>query len=107
MAGRLLPARYKKSHFESDTEPQLDISSLIDVCFLLLIYFLVTCTIQPREQDLLMALPTPGSSPVSPAIPRCSSAWLKMERCFPEPGQMSRCWIRIRLAVNYRCFQAN
>lgn len=62
-------ARYKKSHFESDTEPQLDISSLIDVCFLLLIYFLVTCTIQPREQDLLMALPTPGSSPVSPAIP--------------------------------------
>jgi len=29
-------------------EPTLDISSLIDVCFLLLIYFLVTTTIQPR-----------------------------------------------------------
>ncbi|NWK56999.1 biopolymer transporter ExbD [Verrucomicrobiaceae bacterium N1E253] len=38
-------------------EPCLDISSLIDVCFLLLIYFLVTTTIQPREQDLKMALP--------------------------------------------------
>ncbi len=50
-------ARHKKFHFEPETEPQLDISSLIDVCFLLLIYFLVTCTIVPREQDLLMALP--------------------------------------------------
>jgi len=38
-------------------DPVLDISSLIDVCFLLLIYFLVTSTIQPREQDLPMTLP--------------------------------------------------
>ncbi len=49
-------------------EPTLDISSLIDVCFLLLIYFLVTTTIQPREQDLKMTLPVPGhESPI--AIP--------------------------------------
>ncbi len=41
-----------------DDEPALDISSLIDVCFLLLIYFLVTSTIQPREQDLPMTLPS-------------------------------------------------
>lgn len=44
---------------ESDA-PLLETSSLIDVCFLLLIYFLVTTTIQPREQDLLMNVPTPG-----------------------------------------------
>ena len=47
-------------------EPTLDISSLIDVCFLLLIYFLVTTTIQPREQDLKMTLPAPSiDSPIS------------------------------------------
>lgn len=40
-------------------EPTLDISSLIDVCFLLLIYFLVTTTIQPREQDLKTNIPIP------------------------------------------------
>lgn len=46
-------------------EPRLDISSLIDVCFLLLIYFLVTTTIQPREMDLKMRLPVPGQpSPI-------------------------------------------
>ncbi len=38
----------------------MDISSLIDVCFLLLIYFLVTSTIQPREQDLPMTMPGLG-----------------------------------------------
>lgn len=40
-------------------EPALDISSLIDVCFLLLVYFLVTTTIQPREQDLSISIPGP------------------------------------------------
>ena len=54
----------KRNHSRSDDallsdEPTLDISSLIDVCFLLLIYFLVTTTIQPREQDLKMTLPAP------------------------------------------------
>ena len=50
-------ARKKKGEALEEDEPGLDISSLIDVCFLLLIYFLVTTTIQPREQDLKMALP--------------------------------------------------
>ncbi len=49
--------RRKRNLNLSDDEPVLDISSLIDVCFLLLIYFLVTSTIQPREQDLPMTLP--------------------------------------------------
>ena len=63
-------SRHKYSHAEAEAEPQLDISSLIDVCFLLLIYFLVTSTIQPREQDLAMALPPDkGERPLSPAIP--------------------------------------
>jgi biopolymer transport protein ExbD len=49
--------RRKRNLNLSDDEPILDISSLIDVCFLLLIYFLVTSTIQPREQDLPMTIP--------------------------------------------------
>lgn len=58
-------SRKKKSDLLDEDEPGLDISSLIDVCFLLLIYFLVTTTIQPREQDLRMALPSaaPSSEP--------------------------------------------
>lgn len=42
--------------------PILDISSLIDVCFLLLIYFLVTSTILPREQQLQTNLPSNSPS---------------------------------------------
>ncbi|MBT8044011.1 MAG: biopolymer transporter ExbD, partial [Verrucomicrobiae bacterium] len=64
----------RKSLKEAGTpvEPSLDISSLIDVCFLLLIYFLVTTTIQPREQDLQNPVPgfvTPENIP--PIPPMC------------------------------------
>jgi biopolymer transport protein ExbD len=51
-------ARSKKYEIEEMEEPSLDISSLIDVSFLLLIYFLVTSTLEPRESDLSMELPT-------------------------------------------------
>ncbi|MEP2775997.1 MAG: biopolymer transporter ExbD [Luteolibacter sp.] len=61
-------ARHKQSLPADADAPALDISSLIDVCFLLLIYFLVTTTIVPRETDLALALPVPGES-ASPPIP--------------------------------------
>lgn len=61
-------SRKKKSESFEDDEPGLDISSLIDVCFLLLIYFLVTTTIQPREQDLKMSLPAAAPSETPPAL---------------------------------------
>lgn len=51
-------SRRKRGLVVEDDKPLLDISSLIDVSFLLLIYFLVTQTIQPREQDLPMTLPS-------------------------------------------------
>lgn len=56
-------ARHRKYEQAEEADPALDISSLIDVCFLLLIYFLVTSTISLRESDLGMALPAanPGS----------------------------------------------
>lgn len=49
-------ARHKTYAVSDVDQPGLDISSLIDVCFLLLIYFLVTSTILPRERDLGLGL---------------------------------------------------
>ena len=55
---------------EEDEDPELDISSLIDVSFLLLIYFIVTSTLQKRETDLSITLPstvpTDSTDPVDP-----------------------------------------
>jgi len=61
-------ARHKKRTNEEEPAPDLDISSLIDICFLLLIYFIVTSTIKPREQDLAMALPSSQPSNEQPDI---------------------------------------
>ena len=62
-----MPRRYRAEHFDDD-EPELNISSLIDICFLLLIYFLVTTTIQKRETDLDMQLPAAAPSQEQPPI---------------------------------------
>lgn len=39
-------------------DPSLDMSPMIDLSFLLLIYFLVTSTLEPKETDLAMTMPT-------------------------------------------------
>jgi biopolymer transport protein ExbD len=52
-------ARHKKLEAAEDEDPKLDISSLIDVCFLLLIYFIVaTSLVQERKLDMAI----PGSA---------------------------------------------
>lgn len=61
-------SRRKQGVAYEEDEPELDISSLIDVCFLLLIYFLVTTTIQPREADLPLTLPSAAPSDTPPDI---------------------------------------
>lgn len=43
-------------------------SSLIDVSFLLLIYFLVTSTLDPKEADLGMTMPTNSTSSSSTQV---------------------------------------
>lgn len=40
---------------------QMDMSSMIDMSFLLLIYFLVTSTLEPIEGDLAMTMPSKSS----------------------------------------------
>jgi biopolymer transport protein ExbD len=61
-------ARHRKYETPEEPDPALDISSLIDVCFLLLIYFLVTSTITPRESDLGMSLPAANPDTEQPVI---------------------------------------
>lgn len=61
-------ARHKKRTPYEEAPPQLDMSSLIDICFLLLIYFLVTSTLVPRETDLDMRLPAQVQSDSQPEI---------------------------------------
>ena len=55
-----MPRRKRGLEAEED-EPSVDISSLIDVCFLLLIYFIITATIAEPESDLILALPSSSS----------------------------------------------
>jgi len=55
-------ARRKKGEAAEEEEPTVDISSLIDVCFLLLIYFIVTQTITLPESDLKLQLPNSNST---------------------------------------------
>jgi len=61
-------ARHKKQQEMELDEPGLDISSLIDVCFLLLIYFLVTTQIVKKEQELSTALPAVAPSDTPPEL---------------------------------------
>lgn len=70
-------ARKKVADNLEEDEPGLDISSLIDVCFLLLIYFLVTTTIQPREQDLKMSLPAAAPSDT---VPELAPMFIKVDK---------------------------
>ncbi len=60
-------ARHRRAEKPDEDEPGLDISSLIDCTFLLLIYFLVCTTVQKRETDLGMQLPSLATS--SPKMP--------------------------------------
>jgi biopolymer transport protein ExbD len=61
-------ARHKKAQPLELDEPGLDISSLIDVCFLLLIYFIVTSQIVKKEQELSTSLPSTAPSDTPPDL---------------------------------------
>lgn len=61
--------RRHRSHALPADDPQTDVSSLVDVSFLLLIFFLVTSTILKRENDLPLTLPSPGVTTAIPALP--------------------------------------
>ncbi len=84
-------ARRKTYELESDDDPVLDISSLIDVSFLLLIYFLVTSTLQKKETDLSFTLPSniasEDSTPLDPQTIRIEpDGSVLLDKELVEPG---------------------
>ena len=52
--------RQRNAQAKTASDPTIEVSSLIDICFLLLIYFLVTSTIMPAERDLPTGSGGPG-----------------------------------------------
>ena len=58
--------RNRLARIENDGPGALDISSLVDICFLLLIYFIVTTTIVPAERDLPMGPPSDQPDKIEP-----------------------------------------
>lgn len=44
-------------------DPEMDMSPMIDMSFLLLIYFLVTSTLEPIEGDLYLTMPGTSTEP--------------------------------------------
>ena len=52
--------RRKRSSGPASDEPRLDVSSLVDVSFLLLIFFLVTATIARKQHEITMDLHSPN-----------------------------------------------
>jgi biopolymer transport protein ExbD len=70
-------ARHRKYQADEEPNPALDISSLIDVCFLLLIYFLVATTIQKKETDVPLALP--AAAPSDADMPDIDPLFIKID----------------------------
>ena len=58
--------RRSSNPFDSEEDPVMDISSLIDIAFLLLIYFLVTMQLIKEEQDINLVLPGVASTESDP-----------------------------------------
>ena len=61
-------ARHRRAEVPEEDKPELSISPLIDICFLLLIYFLVTTTIKQKERDTTMSLPSAAPTDTQPDI---------------------------------------
>lgn len=70
-------ARHRKYSPDPIADPGMDISSLIDVCFLLLIYFLVCTTIQKKEVDVPLQLPS--SAPSDANMPDIDPLFIKVD----------------------------
>ncbi|MEM0896850.1 MAG: biopolymer transporter ExbD [Verrucomicrobiota bacterium] len=66
-ASKLQSRIQRQKQFEPAT-PGLDVSSLIDVSFLLLVFFLATSSLQKKETDLSMNLPREEISPQNEEI---------------------------------------
>lgn len=60
------PRTWKEATETDFDKPEPSMAPMIDVSFLLLIFFIVTMTIAKREHDMTMKVPTPGKGEVPP-----------------------------------------
>ncbi|MEO0416995.1 MAG: biopolymer transporter ExbD [Verrucomicrobiota bacterium] len=70
-------ARRKRSNPFEEQEPELNISPLVDVAFLLLIYFLVTASLMKEEADLGLELP--GAATITSSKVRVDHMEIKID----------------------------
>ena len=62
-------ARHKQIQTEEQEDPEMNISSMIDCCFLLLIYFLVaTSLVSEKKLDISIPASTAGASSKKPPL---------------------------------------
>ena len=54
---------------DAGEDPRNGVASMVDVAFLMLVFFLVATTIAPRERDLMMTTPVPSRDIEAPALP--------------------------------------
>ena len=87
-------ARRKLAFQETTEEPAIDISSLIDISFLLLLYFMVTSAIQPKEADLGMSIPAQVQTkvpfkldPITIKVDGQGVIWKGAEEISSDPNQ--------------------
>ncbi|MGK0186607.1 MAG: biopolymer transport protein ExbD [Verrucomicrobiales bacterium] len=87
-------ARRKLALQQETEEPTVDISSLIDISFLLLLYFMVTSAIQPKEADLGMSIPAQSPSkvpfkldPITLKVDAQGVIWKGTEEISSDPDQ--------------------
>lgn len=95
----------------SEPVPGLQIAPLIDIVFLLLIYFMVSSTIQRSEADLVLRLPGTASADVSLELPeeqvveiRADGQVVVNERALDRPGdaefrELAGLLVRFRASV--------
>jgi len=81
--------RSSSNPFDQTDSPELDMSPLIDVAFLLLIYFLVATTLTKEEADLALALPGTAAVAGDP---------IKIDRMTLRIDEQSRVWVNDDLA---------
>lgn len=98
MTRTLSRIRYARTVSAGTESPRLELSSLVDVAFLLLTFFLLTSTLDPREADLgLRMIPGSVAVPQTPFIPEVvrveikadGSIWCNQDQMEPS-GQKGR-----------------
>ncbi|MCP4914161.1 MAG: biopolymer transporter ExbD [Oligoflexia bacterium] len=79
-----------KRSFRNEEQTQIDISPLIDMVFILLIFFMVSTTF---VKDMKLDLERPGASSATPASSKSIRVYIDNENKVFIDGQLTRVWV--------------